>query len=360
MGKRGRGARDSRLATLVKVCGIVLVSICFMASAMIIYSDTEGVEEVWAKKERTWRLEEEKWAMETNALQDTLERLELVMGYRSIDPRKVSMLPYSEDPRHAIVTTFGGNHDHPEFTHALALCKSLREVDTRVANIVAIFFGEAELPLLIQRAFRSLNVEVIHKHPPRVPPSTAWGHIWARFKVWSLSEYSRILYMDSRSIAVDNLDHLLDLNDPADHKGDSELIMHTALRQPACEFWEPCSARTFPSHRMFMIKPDDALADLVEGRILSKSDEIALADCLSLISDKISYTPFPGDKYDIPFGECSCRGFKNMKSYTLDCLQVQDVWSDVLGRLFVERGCTHDLMVTWLRLFVSTIERLDR
>ena len=98
----------------------------------------------------------------------------------------------------------------------------------------------------------------------------------------------------------------------------------------------------------------------MNGRINSKGEELVVSDALSLISDKISYTPFPADKYDIPFGECSCRGFKNMKTYTMDCLQVQDIWSDVLGRLFVERECTHDLMVMWMRLFASTIERLER
>ena len=100
--------------------------------------------------------------------------------------------------------------------------------------------------------------------------------------------------------------------------------------------------------------------DYVNARINSKGEELVVSDALGLISDTISYTPFPADKYDIPFGECSCRGFRNMKSYTMDCLQVHDIWSDVLGRLFVERECTHDLMVMWMRLFTSTIERLDR
>ena len=44
------------------------------------------------------------------------------------------------------------------------------------------------------------------------------AQIWGRFQAWGLTDYTRVLYMDPRSIAVDNLDHLLDLKDPADHK----------------------------------------------------------------------------------------------------------------------------------------------
>lgn len=175
MGKKGRAVRGGRLSTLVKVSGIVLVSICFLASALIIYGDVETVEEIWAKKEQAWKLEQARWEMETNELSDTLEKLDLVLGNRSVDPRKVNLLPYSGDENHAIATSITGDKEHPEFLSALALCKSLREVDTRVANIVVLYYGDKDLPLLIERAFRKMDVEVVRIFPSRTPPSREWS-----------------------------------------------------------------------------------------------------------------------------------------------------------------------------------------
>ena len=175
MGKKGRAVRGGRLSTLVKVSGIVLVSICFLASALIINGDVESVEEIWATKEQAWKLEESRWEMETNDLHDMLEKLELVLDRRSVDPRKVNLLPYSGDEHHAIATSISGDKDHPEFLSALALCKSLREVDTRVANIIVMYHGEKDLPLLVERAFRRMDVEIVRIKPTRTPPSKDWS-----------------------------------------------------------------------------------------------------------------------------------------------------------------------------------------
>ena len=79
--------------------------------------------------------------------------------------------------------------------------------------------------------------------------------MWMRSQVFLLTEFSRVLFIDSESIAVDNIDHVFMNRIPADHPLEDERLVFTALRQIHCEFHTPCDERRTSSPRFFLIMP---------------------------------------------------------------------------------------------------------
>jgi hypothetical protein len=88
---------------------------------------------------------------------------------------------------------------------------------------------------------------------------------WARAKLWELTQFSKILFMDAYSMPIDNIDHIFMSADP------EPSTPLAAYSQPECHYGDSCQPRTTGSHRFFMLAPleqvaHNIFAELDEGK----------------------------------------------------------------------------------------------
>jgi len=74
------------------------------------------------------------------------------------------------------------------------------------------------------------------------------------------------------------------------------------------------------------------------------------------------WTPFPTDSWDWQIGECLCDGFlnKRVKSISFGCLHAEDIFNDVIGKMWTEKQCTFEWFVLYIQLYSELIEKLQR
>lgn len=249
-----------------------------VTSTLIFVYGGESVEERWLEREQLWKEQEVEWESEIHLLEKQKEQLELVLSKHFIDHNKLHILQYTQSDSHAIVTVFGTDKEEqsPAWVNALILFQSLKETKCRVPNKVALSWQALDtIPEVAKNAFRRLGVDLRYVGDrPGTVHSEDWsknewktqtcrlinfffvGKAWLRSKVFQLSEFSHILFMDAESIAVDNIDHVFDIPVPSDHKGEENRLIFTALNQDNCEHYNSCNDRRAPSARFFMIKPN--------------------------------------------------------------------------------------------------------
>jgi hypothetical protein len=99
---------------------------------------------------------------------------------------------YTPSDRHAIVTMIGcSSYVHSYWMGGLALIQSLREVQTRVPNIVVMIRrNQGEIPDFAFEAFERLGVQLIDidriELAPHVEIPGTWGMVYLQFQICCL------------------------------------------------------------------------------------------------------------------------------------------------------------------------------
>lgn len=90
---------------------------------------------------------------------------------------------------------------------------------------------ESTLPLPEEDFLKRMNVHVryIDKKENNSPSSTFYQLVLAKFEVFKLTEYSRVLFLDSDVLPLCNLDYLLDLSEKGVLK---ETVLHAMYEDP--------------------------------------------------------------------------------------------------------------------------------
>jgi len=218
--------------SLRKLFLLLIAMMAVVTSTFIFVYSGETAEEIWKEREIFWKQQEIAWQQELEALEKQKEQVDLVLSKHFIDHKLLHMLPYTPSNSHAIVTAFGEDDSErtPAWILALVLFQSLNETKTRVPNKIAFsYMPVASVPLVARNAFIRLGVDLrFVGNPPIESPSEDWRNMWMRSQAFLLTEFSRVLFMDCQSIAIDNIDHVLLTPVLPDHPlEDSRLVFYS-------------------------------------------------------------------------------------------------------------------------------------
>ena len=149
--------------------------------------------------EKMFEEREKEWAENYHKNQQALEKLSnytnqlkgLVdegFGGRTLLPEnKLVLREYEASNSHAIVTMIGGSSAvNSYWMSALAMIQSLREVKTRVPNIIVMTRANTSLPEFAKEAFGRLNatlvtIETLQERKLNVKIPGTWGNLFLIF-----------------------------------------------------------------------------------------------------------------------------------------------------------------------------------
>jgi hypothetical protein len=134
-------------------------------------------------------------------------------------PKKLVLHPYTPNPKHAIVTLA----NKPYSALAVTLVASLREVKTRVPNIIVISHDNNPINEDAIQQIKQLGGDpriipaIKHTSAMNIPggEGTFWGAAWTKLSVWNMTEFEKVVYIDADCMAVNNFDHLFNMNEVA-------------------------------------------------------------------------------------------------------------------------------------------------
>jgi len=278
---------------------------------------------------------------------------------------------YTPSDKHAIVTMFGyERYDNAYWMGALAMIQSLREVKTRVPNIVAMVRHRGMVPPVAWAAFERLGVKLIDiqnidlsKLNADIPGT--WSGAFTKLKVWTFTEYEKVLFLDADTLMVQNIGHLFNYDE------------FTAPYTPTnCQCHAKYETQPFYftiSSGFFICEPSDSryqqMMELASGPSPDPEDAAQFngtwhwgdQEMIRVVFHQLSDTWNPLDwEYDLPVGLCSCseRRTKPIYSYHFVCTYpILKPWTDIRGALYSNETpeCIMEIFHLWGRLLAKSL-----
>eukprot|EP01096_Ripella_sp_DP13-Kostka_P016432 TRINITY_DN8003_c0_g1_i1.p1 TRINITY_DN8003_c0_g1~~TRINITY_DN8003_c0_g1_i1.p1 ORF type:complete len:447 (-),score=183.70 TRINITY_DN8003_c0_g1_i1:27-1367(-) len=218
------------VARLIMLAALTLVA---LGSAVWFLQENQRMEKEIQDFEDKWAKEQHEWSASYNRQLEKKDKLEFLHGSTIFNRSRINERPYSPNgEKHAIVTAFGGLSDVPQWLGVVTLARSLREVHTRVPDIIALDYSNSDaVPELAHTILKELGVQVfsidtsflqkLGFHVNRA--FLDWGQVWSRLLLFELTEYDRVLFLDYSAIVTDNIDHLLMWDDKAELQKSKDL-----------------------------------------------------------------------------------------------------------------------------------------
>jgi len=359
--------------------GAMLIGIFLLLIAL--FSDPEKAATGTPKRESESEIFIEKelhWIQEEEALKSKIKEQQTILedgygGRTLITENRLIFQNYTPSDKHAIVTMIGSaSYVHSYWMGALAMIQSLREVQTRVPNIVVMCRMLQLVPEFALKAFEKLNATVIPiENIPldelHVDIPGTWEGAFDKLNVWTLDQFEKVLFLDADTLIVQNIDHLL--NEP-------ELTAPYTPTNCQCNADFSRSPQYFTlSSGFFVCNPSmERYRQMIElasnpspdpedaaqfGGTWHWGDQEMLKVVFTQLSDswhKLNW------EYDLPVGMCACpqRRTRPIYSYHFVCTYpVSKPWSEPFGPLFSTLAprpeCVVELYMLWLRLFSKAL-----
>ena len=151
------------MQTVGRLMMLAVLTLIALGSAVWFLQENQRLEQEILEFEEKWKKEQHDWNNSLNKQIEKKTRLEFLHGSSIFNRSNIIEHPYAtKDERHAIVTAFGGLGDVPQWLGVVTLVRSLREVHTRVPDIIALDYSQPDsLPPLAHTILRDLGVQII-------------------------------------------------------------------------------------------------------------------------------------------------------------------------------------------------------
>eukprot|EP00276_Gloeochaete_wittrockiana_P019197 CAMPEP_0184341890 /NCGR_PEP_ID=MMETSP1089-20130417/10493_1 /TAXON_ID=38269 ORGANISM="Gloeochaete wittrockiana, Strain SAG46.84" /NCGR_SAMPLE_ID=MMETSP1089 /ASSEMBLY_ACC=CAM_ASM_000445 /LENGTH=288 /DNA_ID=CAMNT_0026670433 /DNA_START=27 /DNA_END=893 /DNA_ORIENTATION=- len=257
----------------------------------------------------------------------------------------------------------GSSWVQPYWLGAVGALQALREVQTQVPNFIVLnrLDNSDSVPIQARAALEALGAKIIKvddiKMLEHMSIPSVWEQAFTKLRIWNMTEYTKIMWMDSDTLVVDNIDHLF--NEPEltaphtpSHCGcGPEWVKGSPYHTVSSGFFvsEPSTAR-FDQMMDLMKKPSPDPDDAAQyNGSWHWGDQEMLRVVFNQLEDK--WNTLDGMIYDRPLGLCDCPKSELTKSYHFTCsYPVPKPFSDTLKTIFTAKPCLRKLNMFWLRV----------
>lgn len=362
------------------ICAVVVLCSLLYASHQRKLRQEEIDKEV-SRREEEWLQQKRAFLEAEEALREKSERMAAVAeepfkGTTVITDNRIIHQEYEPNPRHAFVTMMGStSYVHSYWMGALAMIQSLREVQTRVPNIVVMARGLELVPPSAIAAFERLGVEIIpieeFQRSKYIEIPGTWDAAFDKLTVWSLYQFDKVVFLDADTLIVQNIDHLFNHPEltapytPANCQCNVEFHTNPVYFTISSGFFvcEP-SERRFNQILKLASGPSPDPADVEQfGGNWHWGDQEMLRVVFTQLAEESGASWHPLEwEYDLPAGLCSCpmRRTRPVYSYHFVCTYpVSKPWGSPFPELFTADRevdfCLIEIYMVWYRMFFKAM-----
>ncbi|EGC38040.1 hypothetical protein DICPUDRAFT_86718 [Dictyostelium purpureum] len=255
----------------------------------------------------------------------------------------------------------------------IALRMSMIKSDCKYGLIV---FVTKEVPEAERVPLRLLDCDVREINMVDIPKEVTvqierWRPAFTKFRAWQLTEFEKVIWLDSDMLLMKSLDHLFDLVDPSNPK-----LLYAAVDADAnsCQY-QPDRLKLINSGIMVLSPALDVYNMLVDGMVVvSKLPNQVNVNDQDVINSTLNWKPLSYPDYGVQINHCECEdsrlwnfqstyfihytaGLKELpKPWKLLDLKSSEIANDLLSPM---PKCIQQLYHTWLDTYNAGIDQID-